>query len=703
MNLGTQYYRAPFPESQYWEDDLARMRDAGLNTVQLWVVWGWIEPAPDEFRFDDYDRLVELAGEKGLGVVLSTIAAIHPYWIHREVPDSEMVDHMGRKVVSSNRGECHFGLTPGGCTDHPGVWRRMEHFLKTVAERYRKVDHLRGWDAWNELRWNVQSDGLVCFCDHTVRAFRSWLEEEHGSLDGLNRNWKRRYASWKDVSPGKLPNRPFTEMMAFEHFITVRANRLGKARCDTIKAVDPDRPVTVHAGQPCPLWAGNAENHPVNRGNDWGFADQLDGIGCSSFPKWQGMDDADFGIRVEFVKSAARDKRVWLSEVQGGRAAHGFTVHEPVDALSQQRWIWNGFACGADTILFWCWRDEVFGRESGGFGLTGADGLAGDRLEAMKKTGALLEKHEDLLTAYEPCRPEVGVLFSPQTYYLNWALEGSAGRAATALRGYMRALVRLSIPVTVVEEDHLEALDDLRILFLPRLLVTSPEMEDALEDFVRNGGTLVCESECGAFDRAGLYRYPQDRFLQRLAGVREVGRRTLTEENLHAALDGRGLTLAAAQWLTPWLVPEGEVWCEHPDGALLVRVPAGKGTVVLIGSYLGDAYLQRGDADFESLLKHFVQSAGWTPRVTVTSPRPQPDRFVYIKHGDADGRPLLFVFFPNGVATADLRLTGSLFPDGRATDLISGQTVEVRARDGDQTVTLDCPDWRFAVLTTPAP
>jgi len=33
MNLGVQYYRAPFPESRFWEDDMRRMRDAGLNTV----------------------------------------------------------------------------------------------------------------------------------------------------------------------------------------------------------------------------------------------------------------------------------------------------------------------------------------------------------------------------------------------------------------------------------------------------------------------------------------------------------------------------------------------------------------------------------------------------------------------------------------------------------------------------------------------
>jgi beta-galactosidase len=161
--------------------------------------------------------------------------------------------------------------------------------------------------------------------------------------------------------------------MAFTHFLTVRANRLGAKRFDVIRAIDSRHPVTLHGPCPCSELAWGT---PLDRGNDWAYADHLDGVGCSSFPKWFGVDDADFGLRIDLVKSAARGKKVWLSELQGGRASQGFEVHQPVDALSQQRWVWNGLASGADTILFWCWRDEVFGRESAGFGISGADGLA---------------------------------------------------------------------------------------------------------------------------------------------------------------------------------------------------------------------------------------------------------------------------------------------------------------------------------------
>ncbi|HUU11811.1 MAG TPA: beta-galactosidase [Phycisphaerae bacterium] len=402
MNLGVQYYRPPFPDTTYWADDFARIRDSGLNTVQLWVLWGWVEAVPGTFCFDDYDRLVDLAGRSDLGIILSTIAEVQPLWIHREVPGSELVDHKGRTVVSVARNECHFGLTPGGCTDHPAVWDRMAEFLRQVVTRYRGAPTLRGWDAWNELRWNVHAEAPVCYCEHTLAAFRQWLDDKYGGLDGLNRAWQRRYARWDEVMPGRYVGLPFTEMMAFEHFLTARCDRHAKARYDVVKGLDPDRPVTVHAAVPSPLSSGGGYDQAINRGNDWFFADALDGVGCSSFPKWFAMDDADFGMRVECVKSAARDKLVWLSEVQGGRAARGFQSLEPVDALSQQRWIWNGLACGADTIIFWCWRDEVFTTESAGFGLMGDDGLADERLAAMKVTGALLEEHKDLLDGYWP-------------------------------------------------------------------------------------------------------------------------------------------------------------------------------------------------------------------------------------------------------------------------------------------------------------
>ena len=66
MFLATQYYRPPFPPKRCWTDDLSAIRDAGLSTVQLWCIWGWIQSEPGVFNYDDYDELVTLADKRGL-------------------------------------------------------------------------------------------------------------------------------------------------------------------------------------------------------------------------------------------------------------------------------------------------------------------------------------------------------------------------------------------------------------------------------------------------------------------------------------------------------------------------------------------------------------------------------------------------------------------------------------------------------------
>jgi len=692
VHLGTQYYRAPFPNQKYWADDLKRMRDAGLDTVQLWVLWGWAEATPGEFRWDDYDRLVELAGEVGLNVVLSTIAEIQPYWIHREVPGCELVNHRGEKVYSVNRGETHFGCTPGGCTDNPEVWERMSRFLQEVAQRYAPVKHLVGWDVWNELRWNVEAEGRTCYCDHTVAKYHRWLEERFGSLDALNRAWQRRYGAWDEVWPGKRPDLPYTDMMPWMHFLTERANAHARDRYAIVKTADPDRPVTVHGGAPTPGYVGWGDLTPLDRGNDWSFAEGLDGVGCSSFPLWQGLDDADFGVRVEFVKSAAGKKRVWLSEVQGGRASSGLQVHKPVPARDQQRWIWNGYACGADTILFWCWRDEVFGRESAGFGIIGRDGLADERVKALAVTGEALREHGPLLAAYHPDEAQVGVLFSPQSYYYYYAQQGDGHIPGRALQGTCRALVRHAIPYRVVEDAHLtdEALAGLTVLFLPRATALSNAAQDALSKWVKAGGTVVTESECGAFDEHGLYAYPEDRWVTALTGVEEIGRRALEATEVALDLGGRQINMPITQWTTP-LAEEGQ---------LLSDEKAESGRVIQLGSYPASGYMDaEGDpAGYEAFVKWCLRSSGVEQQLRVVSPDVDGDCFVHLRTGMADDRRLLFVFAPRGAAEVVLEADAALFSGRDLTSLRDPLSV-TPVMDGDACrLTIPVPEIGFVAL-----
>jgi beta-galactosidase len=553
----------------------------------------------------------------------------------------------------------------------------MKTFLETLGKHYADCPNLHGWDLWNELRWNEHADELVCFCPHTLESFRNWLCKRYGSLDGLNEAWHRRYIDWRDVMPGKRPDLPYTELMAWQNFITDRADEHGAWRYEIMRSVDPTHVITAHGGAPSIGYVGNHELYALDRGNDWNLAQSLDGIGCSSFPVWQNVDDAAFGSRVEKVRAAAAGKHIWLSEVQGGRAGVGFDITGDVFPEFQQRWLWNGLACGADTILFWCWRDEIFGRESGYFGLGGNDEFSPDRLRAMRASGDLLEQNKELFDGYKPDEPEIAFLFSPDCYYLNWAQESSAERMQTAIDGYARALVKQSIPSTFIEAGHLGDLNRFKVIALPRTIVLDAYAEEKLADFVKNGGTLIVESECGAFDKGGFYRYPEKRFLNQF-GICEAGRRQFTSP-LTLRMDGKEYSVECEQWFTPLRdtgVAPSRVFAEYKGSPLAAEFICGKGKVIYLGGYFGNCYFKEANPGFEQLLADLAVSAGVNIPFRVLTEKWEKEKFIYVKTGSSGGKRMIFAFFSDAESICRLQFAEKF--NGSFTEMQSGRTVTVK-------------------------
>jgi len=521
----------------------------------------------------------------------------------------------------------------------------------------------------------------------------------------LNRAWQRRYVSWEDVSPGWAANRPFTEAMAFQHFLTERANDHARKRYETIKAVDAVHPITMHGGAPSMYYCGRDQEGqiitPIDNGNDWDMASYLDGVGCSSFPKWGRQDWSDYAVRMEIIRSAAGKKRLWLSELQGGRAAVGFTQQGPVQAVEQQHWLWNAIAVGAEAILFWCWKDEVFTTEAGGFGMSGFDGYAAERLAAFKAASGVLEKHKDVLVKYRPDRPEIGLYFSPQSAYLHWCNNKSGETYLNALLGYGKALVRKNIPFEMIEEEHLDELKRLKVLFMPRALVTDEKTEKKLIDYVSGGGTLVVESECGAFDSRGIYRYPENRFLNKL-GIREVGRRTIDRKTVkfQVVANKRRFDLTGSQWVTPWLfgpsspvqpsqsaaadrvgqalwlrrVPprlhRGQTWAKYGKETMAGEVAAGKGRIILIGTYLGETYFKERNRRLEDFLKMICLRSGFCREAEAIADRKGD---VYLREGKSGGKRVFFVFCGLKGKIVTIKMSRDYLRSQILTDLISGK------------------------------
>jgi beta-galactosidase len=654
------------------------------------------------YCFDDYDELVGLGDQAGLKVVISTVAEIQPFWIHRVVPGSAMVDHMGRTVTSSLRKECNIGLTPGGCTDNPAVRDHMGSFLRSIAEHYKGATNLEAWDCWNETRWAVQADGFVCYCDHTLRAYRSYLDTRYGGLEGLNAAWKRRYRSWEDVRPGKLPDRPYTDLVEFEAFLTARAGDHAAFRWQVLHAADPGHPIVAHCGTPSLFSTGQDFEQALARGNDWDLADALDGFGSSHFPIWLGISEVDLGVRIEAVRSAVRSKPMWVSELQGGSARNAIQVTEAVPAAVQQRWVWSAIGRGAKALIFWCWRDEVFGPESSGFGLIGADGHAEERLAALKVSGEVLGRHKELLDAYVPDPASVGVLFEEGNYHLDWAQYGaSCEQAGQSVVGYLRALERIQVPYEVLDSGHLDGLADLRLLIMPWPLVGTPGVAERIGAWVEGGGTLLVESELGAYNERGFYYYPAERELATRLGVRSLGRRTITSPELVVRVGEESYRLRSATWVEVFDPGDGTVLAKVGDDVAATLAKRGSGTIISVGTFLGLAYSRERSSEFERFVRRIVADSGTTPKLVA----PESDgEHLQWRLGTSGGQRLLFVINFGGPLEGTFEASADIFaPGDELVELIGGSRAAVEGAAGRSRARLDVADNGVAVWTWPSP
>jgi beta-galactosidase len=689
IRLLTQYFRPPFPVERRWRDDLARIAETGLDAIEVWATWAWIESTPGTYDFGDFDRLFDCAEQVGLDVVVTSVAELNPYWIHREVPGSHMVDHLGRRVESSSLAYTHHGICPGGCTDHPEVRARVGAFLEQLGRHFAARPNLRTWDCWNELRWAVQADGHVCFCEHSVAAYHAWLRARYGDLAGLNSAWRRRYVSWDDVLPGTQPGRSWTETVAYLQFLTWRASENVTFRADRLRAGDGTHPVIAHSVVLSSFMvAGESPwEQPLSRGNDWEVAARVDGFGASHFPGLFHGTSAEYGARLESARSAAAGKPYWVCELQGGAAANGFVSMQTVPAARQNRWIWSAYARGAEVVALWCWRDEVFGRESGGFGVIGSDGHAAARLAGLTRTTAILREHADVLDAYSPDPARVGVVFDGVNHQLEWAFSGrESTQSGNSVLGYLLCLERMQVPYDILEAAHLPALDGYEALFLPWPMIVRAEAADALRSWVANGGTLVVESELDAFDELGLYRYPDERPFPAALGIRAVGRRPLDgPTRVGFAVDGTEGELVAASWLDP-LLGDGEALASTAEGTIVLRRRHGAGTAIAVGTHAGLAYRFEPYGDFQRLIHVVLDGAGALPEIVCSEP--DGERIQW-RIGSSGARRLLFVV-NNGDPTT-VAFTGSPVR-GQATDLFSGREIDVSS------LSLDRDDVKVLVL-----
>ncbi|MBD3386334.1 hypothetical protein GF407_15595 [candidate division KSB1 bacterium] len=592
--FGSQYYRAPSPHAKEWEDDLRHMAELGFNTVKFWVQWRWNHPRPDQFYFDDIDRLMDLAYQFKLRVMLNTILDVAPAWIYRDYPDASMLTLSGQRVGPQTQPHRQIGGL-GYCFNHLGVAKHFFNFIRQTVRRYSNHPALEIWNVGSEPELTssmaemrqyaadaTRMGDMLCYCDYCRQAFIEWCQKKYERIENLNRCWNRNYEGFDQIELPKTRN-TFNDMLDWRLFFVDVLGENVRKRFEVAKEEDKNRhPLMCHHVfiQGFPLTS--TANDPWNVGR---------------FGDLHGFTQMDDTMMIDILRSCARDKPVISAEML---MLPGYTLELPplIYENDIKRLIFSGIAGNQKGFIFWQFRPEILGREAPTWGLTGLDGSETPWLDAFGRVGRGLQEHSDFLLDALPRPADVAILYHPENQIFAWMTTGSEMNATDSLLGVHQTLYNDNYCIDFVHPRDIEndILDQHQILFLPFSYVCDEGLAERLRQWVEKGGILIAESYAAAWNRDnghhekivpgyGLHQVFQARQVAAEPALADNVADIILSETIGTLQSGTQLQGAIVQ---EYLAPEGaEVWARFANGRPAVTHGRyGKGEAILIGSYI---------------------------------------------------------------------------------------------------------------------
>ena len=621
--FGTHVFREPHQDQDELLADLPVLKRAGFNMIKVQECWSVDEPREGEIDLSRIERVIARAGELGLGVYVGLTMEQAPAWLWRKHPDCRMVQADGRRINDPTQYCLPSDGKPGPCWDNPGARAAGEAFVGELARRLGRFENIWAWNTFQEIGFWAGGTLGLCYCPHTLAAWRQWLGEKFGSLAGLNCAWQTGFGDWDEVEPPRLSPACaiYVDWRDFmDNVYVVRA--LGwKSRA--LRENDPHRrPVFSHVATP-----GFAA------GCTWRWARAGDFFGNSNYPQWwcwQGWDDASdrrddphvhrlqetwdgVMFRTDLIRSAAgRSRPIWGAEFQGGPICTHLNRGRDPAPEDIRRWVLSGMAAGMNGISFWNHRSEITWSECNGFGLLDARGDSTPRFEEAGRIARAIHRDPGLFSLGSTPPAQVAILVNDHNRIFCQATgDGAAAHLDYGTRGWYFRLWRMGIPVDFVEAEDVDAgmLADYKAAILPVPLALDAGYFGKLRRYVEQGGMLVSDGCPGRFDKYGYC--PRS---QMVAGAEELfgavhrdvrlvrepsgarSRWALAERGFGAqlpptVLDGAGPlsgTRIRASFYVQTLEPTGSEPVLTSAGAVCgVRSAVGAGQAVLVGTFAG--------------------------------------------------------------------------------------------------------------------
>ena len=686
---GAVYFRKSNPPEQDWARDHQTAAKIGMNTFRHWFMWSAIEVAPGKYDWRDYDRMMDLAAQNGIKVVIAELITAAPEWAFRKYPHARYVASDGGVVNSGIGVSSATGGFPGLCLDNPEVRAAAERFLIALVQHYRNHPALLGYDLWNENTYNGGSPRkMYCYCEASKRKLREWLEGQYGTLEKVARTWNRySYSAWEDVDP-PYDFTGYPESMDWLEFRIDNAFDLLRWRAKLVRANDPKHLVIAHGV------AGTLESLPANAHQEWRSSAEVDVWGFTFIASRKGDEPWKQFQAVDLVRGGSRGKPFWHAEAEGGPLwMQPQVINRPRDdgriPDENDVRLWNLVSCagGASGILYPRWRPLLDGPLFGAFGAFGMDGSVTPRAEMAGRFATWANGHAEVWKSH-PVKGDIGLVFVPESELFNYVQQGDTNHYAQSIRGAYRAFFDSNIQADFVS---LEDMAKYRIVYLPYPLMLRQETAAKLRAYVEQGGTLISEGLPAYFGDHGRAGATQPNYgLDRLFGARERYVEFTPDLLENLSLEVNGQKVGGRYFLQEYDLSGGTAAGHYANGHVAaVEQQTGKGRTLLIGTYPGGGYYLHPTEDARAFFAGLLAKAGVNPQVRTDNPK------IQARLHSGEGGNYLWVTNPTrSAANTTVTVDGLTFQ--KAQDVWGGREIAVQARK--LTVTLPARDGAVIAL-----
>ena len=478
------------------------MKAARVNMVTVNVFsWALLEPAPDEYTFEQLDRIMDMLAEHGIAADLATATATPPTWMSRMYPDMWPVTRDGKRLSYGSRQ--HY------CPNSHAYRGKAEALVRRLAERYREHSALAMWHVNNEYGDHIKA----CYCERCAVAFRRWLIVRYKTLDALNfawstNFWSQRYYDWEDILPPRISpasNNP-GQMLDYRQFMSDSFLNCYLLEANILREITPSIPITTNfivAFKPVDYFSWALYVDVIS----------FDLYPQNSTPPWENA------FRHDLMRSLKHGQPHMVMEQTPGQL--NWMAQNPHKRPGRTRLqTLQAVAHGADGVMYFQWRQSQGGAEKFHSAIVPHEGSEHGRIfRQAAQLGAELERIAPDVVGSR-IQAQVAIVMDWQNWWAVEYLPGPSDRLnyLEQIALWYAALHRLNVAIDIVTPGH--DLSQYRVVIAPLLYMLKAGVAQNLERYVAGGGTLLTTFFSGivdALDRVVLGGYPGE--LRKLLGI----------------------------------------------------------------------------------------------------------------------------------------------------------------------------------------